>query len=60
MDVDANFEWIDSEYIIWNVCSISWLINPKCINHLVESQQMGWEMIFPDYIIQKVLKPSRL
>jgi len=30
------------------------------VNHPVESQQMGWKMMFPDYIIHKVLKLSGL
>ena len=60
MDVDANLEWMDSEYIIRKICTISRLCNPKCVNHPIESQQMGWETTFPDYIIQKVLKLSEL
>ena len=54
MDVDANVEWMDSDYIIRKVLTISGLCNPNSVNHPAESQQMGWEMLFPDYIIQKV------
>jgi hypothetical protein len=32
---------MDLEYIIRKVCTISGLCNPKCVNHPVESQQMG-------------------
>jgi len=60
MDVDANFEWMDSEYIIRKVCTIFGLCNPKYVSHPVESQQMGWKMMFLDYIIRKVLKLSGL
>jgi len=56
MYVDANVEWIDSEYITRTLFTLFGLFNPKCVNHPVESQQMGWEMMFPDYIIRKVYK----
>jgi len=48
--VDFNFQWMDSNYIIQTVFTHSGLYNPKCVNHLIESQQMG--MMFPDYIIR--------
>ena len=38
----------------------SGLFNLNCVNHVVESQQMEWEMMFPDYIIRNVLKLSGL
>ena len=60
MDVDANVQWMDSDSIIRMAFTLSGLRNPKCVNHPVESQQMGWEMMFLDYIIRKVLKLSGL
>jgi len=55
MDVGATFE---KDYFgIQNpeICWITRLCNPKCVNHPVESQQMGWKMMFPDYVIRIVL-----
>jgi len=54
MDVDAKVEWMDSDYIIWKVLTIFGLCNPNSVKHPVESQQMGWEMLFPDYIFRNV------
>jgi len=47
---------MDSEYIIQTFFTLSGLCNSKCVNHTVESPQMGWKMLFPDYIICKVQK----
>jgi len=52
MDVDANDQWMDSDSIIRTVLTLSRLCNLKCVNHPIESQQMGWEMIFPNYGIR--------
>jgi len=46
VDVDANVQWMNSDYTFRTV-----LTN---VYHPVESQQMGWEMMFSDYIIRKV------
>ena len=57
--VDFNFQWMDLDYIIRTVFTHSGLYNLKCVNHLVESQQIiGWKMMFPDYIIWNALKQS--
>ncbi len=55
MDVGATFE--KDYFRIQNpeICWITGLCNPKCVNHPVESQQMGWKMMFPDYIIRIAL-----
>ena len=41
-----------SEYIIQKFCTNSGLCNPKYVNHPVESQQMGWDMMFLDCVIR--------
>ena len=56
--IDFNFQWMDSDYIIRTVFTHSRLYLPKCVNHPVESQQMGWKMMFLDYIIRNALKQS--
>jgi len=38
--VDFNFQWMDLDYIIRTVFTHSGLYNLKCVNHLVESQQI--------------------
>jgi len=45
--VDFNFQWMDSDYIIRTIFTHFGLYNPKYANHPVESQQMGWKMMFP-------------
>jgi len=47
MDVGANVQLMDSDSIIQTVFAHSGL----CVNHPIESQQMGLKMMFPDYII---------
>jgi len=37
MDVDANVEWMDSDYIFRKVLTIFGLCNPNSVNHPVES-----------------------
>jgi len=41
MDVGANVQWMDLDSIIRTVFALSGLRNLKCVNHAVESQQMG-------------------